>query len=328
MNQVYLGLDTSCYTTSLAAVDATGRLLLDFREPLQVAQGERGLQQSAALFQHVQNFPQLIAKAAANIDFRTVVGVAASTSPRAVTGSYMPVFTVSSGQGLSISQILGVPFVPTSHQEGHLAAGIWSAGGPAPTEFLAIHLSGGTSELLKVQRKSPATGEPLFTTQLLGGSTDLHAGQFVDRVGVKLGLGFPAGPKLEVLAREGQAGKGLIPSAARGYAISFSGPEAQAQRLIEQGVPAADVARAVETCICKTLLKLIRHGVAEHGCKNILLVGGVAANQYIRHEVQVQLARDHVKTYFAEPKYSSDNAVGVAVIAANALSNYKFWPNV
>lgn len=315
MKNVYLGIDTSCYTTSLAAVDEEGNLLADVRQVLKVGPGERGLQQSAALFQHVQNLPGLVAELTQKIEFGEVRAVAASTRPRPVDGSYMPVFTVSSGQGQILSRVLNAPLVQTTHQEGHLVAGLWSAEGPDTDRFLAVHLSGGTTELLKVERRAKVIGQPLFNIEILGGTTDLHAGQFIDRVGVRLGLPFPAGPKLERLAAKGEKGRGLIPSSVQGYRVSFSGPESQAQRLIDQGTPPEEVARAVEACIAKTLVKLIRRGIQDHDIKRVLVVGGVAANQFIQGELKLSLGREGAQLFFAEPRFSSDNAVGTALIA-------------
>ncbi len=313
---IFLGIDTSCYTSSVAAVSEDGQLLADLRRVLRVDPGERGLQQSEAVFQHVQNVPGLLEELAGLVDLGQVSGIGASARPRPVPGSYMPVFTVSAGQARIISRMLRVPLVETSHQDGHLTAGIWSAGGPGQAKFLAVHLSGGTTELLLVERRPGEGGNRIgeFQITLLGGTTDLHAGQFVDRVGVRLGIPFPAGPGLELLARRGPEGRGLIPSAVKGYELSFSGPESQAQRLIERGTPPEQVARAVEACIAKSLLKLLRHGLAEYGLTEVLVVGGVAANQFIRGELQGQLERDGVKVYFADPRFSSDNAVGVALL--------------
>jgi len=326
--EMYLGIDTSCYTTSLALVDKQGELGSDLRRVLKVTRGERGLQQSAALFQHVQNLPELVDELNVNFDLRRIAGIAVSTRPRPVEGSYMPVFTAGAGQARILGKALGVPVFETSHQEGHLTVGIWSARGPETDEFLAVHLSGGTTELLKVRKLKGEiiSGQPLFEVELLGGTTDLHAGQFVDRVGVRLGLPFPAGPGLELLARNGAPGKGLIPSAVRGYDVSFSGPESQAQRLIDSGASGEQVARAVESCICKTLVKLIGRGVKDHGLKQVLVVGGVASNQYIRGELKASLLSAGIEAYFAEPRFSSDNAVGTALIANGFLqSSFSAW---
>jgi len=124
MRVATLGLDTSCYTTSAALVIG-GILAYDGRAPLQVSKGHVGLRQSEALFQHVRNLPRLIEAACdgARRESCDIVAVAASAWPRRVEGSYMPVFLASAGYGRALAATLGVPFLETSHQEGHVAAG-------------------------------------------------------------------------------------------------------------------------------------------------------------------------------------------------------------
>jgi N6-L-threonylcarbamoyladenine synthase len=163
---------------------------------------------------------------------------------------------------------------------------------------------------------TPTFSQDFFQIELLGGTKDLHAGQFVDRVGVALGLEFPAGPRLEQLALEAEASKLAIPSSVQGMSISFSGPESQAQRFIAEGKPPAEIARAVEKCIALSLEKLLLQALQNYGLREILFVGGVAANQYVRTRLSQKLEHSAVKAklYFAEPVYSSDNAVGVALL--------------
>ncbi|MDA8235121.1 MAG: O-sialoglycoprotein endopeptidase [Clostridia bacterium] len=323
-----LGIDTSCYTTSLALVDTAGRLVAQQRRLLKVKVGERGLRQSEAVFQHNVNLPELaeslVQEAGLAVgEFRDrIIGIAASTRPRPVAGSYMPVFKVAEGFGRSWAALFGVSFIPTSHQEGHLMAGLWSAGGPNSEEFLAVHLSGGTTELLRVRRLEPGNGDA-FQERLLGGSRDLHAGQLIDRVGVAMGLEFPAGPRLEELAAQVGEGGISIPSSVKGYEISFSGAETQATRLLAQGADPSGVARAVEKCIINSLEKILRLGVNEEGLDQVLIVGGVAANRYLRSRLKQRLEHPAVgaRLYFAEAVHSTDNAVGVALIGAEALKS-------
>lgn len=314
-----LGIDTSCYTTAVAIVDTQGKLLFEDRRLLRVPEGEYGLQQSMAVFQHIGNLPELLLRAFEAVSPRELQAVAASTKPRPVPGSYMPVFTVSAHQGRILSAALGVPFWATTHQEGHLRAGLWSAGFVPRKPFIAVHLSGGTSEILLVE---PEKGS--LKLKKVGGSTDLNAGQLIDRVGVLLGLPFPAGPHLEQLARG--AGPGTeevtLPSAVRGYNFSFSGPASHAERLIQQGAPPAAVARAVERCIANTLEKVLRPLMEETGYREILLVGGVAANLFLRERLRHRLEHRAVggKLYFAEPHHSTDNAIGVALLGLEGVA--------
>ncbi|MCL5047078.1 MAG: O-sialoglycoprotein endopeptidase [Actinobacteria bacterium] len=312
----YLGLDTSFYTTSAAAVDDAGTLLLDAREPAPVPQGRRGLQPSQVVFEHVSALPRLLERLR-DLDIPPAA-VAASCRPRPAEGSYLPVFRVSEGFGRGLAAALKVPFFSTTHQEGHLMAGIWSARGPESRRFLAFHLSGGTTELLTIERRSDGG----FDERVLGGTQDLHAGQFIDRVGVALGLPFPAGPGLERLAAGGAPGALTIPSAVEGATLSFSGPESQAARLISHGAEPADLARAVFACVARSVEKALRHGIEATGCADVLLVGGVASNGFLREHLAERLGqapKDRpVRFYFAEPAYCTDNAVGVALLAREA----------
>lgn len=313
-----LGIDTSCYTTSLAVVNSEGQLIQDDRQLLSVPEGERGLQQSAALFQHVQHLPVLFEQLADQVSMKKIQGVAASVTPRPVLGSYMPVFTMSSGLGKIISRTLNVPYVSVSHQEGHIMAGLWSAGGPVKDTFIAVHLSGGTSEVCRVERH-----EHGFGIEILGATTDLHAGQFVDRIGVLMGLPFPSGKHLEQLATKFTGTIPFIPTAVQNYDFSFSGPESAAQRMVEQGIEKSAVARAVEHCISTTLEKVLRKVIENYLIKDVLIVGGVAANTYLRNRLRHRLEHRAVgaKLFFAEPRYSTDNAVGTALLGLKALQS-------
>lgn len=312
-----LGIDTSCYTTSVAVADINGNLVGEHRRLLTVPVGEKGLPQSQAVFQHIQNIAGVFEFIEPLLKNKELVAIAASIKPRPIKDSYMPVFTVSEALGRVLASTLGIPFWGTTHQEGHLIAGLWSAGlwsnqlSP-PLSFLAVHLSGGTSELLLVTTRP---GEARLNIDILGATQDLHAGQLIDRVGVALGLPFPAGPHLEKLARKAHDTKVFIPSSVKEYSFSFSGSETHAKRLISQGVAREEIARAVENCIAKTLEKVLRRAVEETGLKTVLIVGGVAANKHLRERLRHRLEHPAVgaQLYFAEPSLSTDNSVGVAL---------------
>lgn len=306
---VILGIDTSNYTTSVALMSEQGQLLADRRIILTVEQGERGLRQSQALFQHQKNLPKLLTEilplCRGQID-----KIAVSVRPRPKEDSYMPVFLAGESFGRVLSAAYGVPFVPVSHQEGHIAAGLWSAAkGPVEKEFLAVHLSGGTTDLLRINCHAGA-----MEIETLGSSLDLHAGQFVDRVGVALGLPFPAGPHLEKIASNGVEGAVTLSVRTRGYDISFSGPESEAMRLLAKGVSHADLALAVFCAVAKALEKVCRRAIAETGLAHILFVGGVAANRQVRERLTNRLKPVGAHLYFAAPSFSADNAVGVCYL--------------
>lgn len=303
-----LGLDTSCYTTSLALAHE-GRLILQKRRLLKVEKGERGLQQSAGVFQHVKNLPDLMEMLFEEARGVEIEAVCASARPRPHEESYMPVFLAGVGLARSLAAARGVPLYLTSHQQGHVRAAMVDAGLPEGEPFLAVHLSGGTTELLKVEG---------LNIDLLGGSRDLHAGQFVDRAGVRMGLGFPAGPELECLARKGKA-QSVLPSWVRGMDCSFSGAETQVQRLIEQGERSReDLAAEVFSCIARTLAKMLGEAVRQTGLGHILLSGGVASSTYLREILPGRMERAHVRAalHWGKPELSGDNAAGVALIGS------------
>jgi N6-L-threonylcarbamoyladenine synthase len=307
----FLGIDTSCYTTSLAMLDIAGSLVADLRKPLEVKQGGRGLAQSEMVFQHTRNLPALweLLSSQFGVNLREITAIGVSVSPRPNPESYMPVFVVGEGSARTVAGIAGVPLYRLSHQENHILAGIRSANGPSVKRFLAIHLSGGTTEIVQVELDKHTA-----TVELLGGSADLHAGQFIDRVGVALGLPFPAGPHLEGLAAEATA-VAEIPVAIDHMTVSFSGPETHTLRLLQRGIDPASVAAGVQQCVAHSVARMIEAATAKTQLNDVLIVGGVAANQFIRQYLYENRKLRPCKLYFPENKYSSDNATGAAYFA-------------
>ncbi|MGI5898391.1 MAG: O-sialoglycoprotein endopeptidase [Christensenellales bacterium] len=305
-----IGLDTSCYTTSVAAASLQDGRILHCRQLLS-AQGTPGLRQSEALFRHVKNLPGLMDELFAMEEI-TPAAFCASTTPRPVEGSYMPVFLAGESLGRSLAAAFKVPFLKTSHQEGHITAGLLESGLYASSgePFIALHLSGGTTELILCGEKQ----------SLVGGTLDITLGQLIDRAGVLLGMTFPCGPQLEKLAiaqsAEGAA-KGLISSSSGGLHCSLSGAETQMRKLIGALSP-AELALEVFSCAERTISKLIVFAAKELSINNFLLVGGVASSGFLRESLISRVAgRSHkIKLYFGKKEYCSDNAVGVALNGA------------
>lgn len=312
---VVLGIDTSCYTTSVAALDTEGGLTADLRIPLVVKPGGRGLSQSEMVFQHMRNLPVLMRQLRQSIgEAGKIAAIGATTRPRSVDGSYMPAFLAGSGLAASLGAALVCPVIELSHQENHLLAGLWSAGRTLDRDFLTAHVSGGTTEILQ----TIATATTL-EVQLLGGSDDLHAGQFIDRVGVALGLSFPAGPQLEKLAEECKTTPASTPVSVNGLHISFSGPESHVMRWLATQPEPAEVAASVQECIAASLAGALSQAVLETGRRTVLLVGGVAANRFIRSRVAESLQNHNVTVVWPEPRFSGDNAAGAACRALTLL---------
>lgn len=308
-----LGFDTSCYTTSMAAVDLNGKIIFNHQKLLDVPHGEKGLQQSSALFHHLNNLPVITSDLTNFLPNGRIAAVCSSTRPRPLKDSYMPVFQFSHNIGRAISDLHGVPFYATSHQENHIMAGLHTANMHS-RRFMVLHLSGGTSELLHV--KSLPSG---FETEIIGSTTDIPVGQFVDRIGVAMGLSFPAGSHLEKLANSG-TGTITFSGSVKGTKVSFSGPESQGQRLINKKAPHAEIAYAVYDLLIRVISKWILNGVKLGYPEEVLLVGGVSSSKILKMGLQKRLIKRNrkIQLYFADPELSKDNAVGAALLGLQA----------
>ena len=305
---VCLGLDTSNYTTSAAVFgDGTAR---NEGKLLEVPAGALGLRQSDAVFQHVKRLHRMVEALQSEGLLRDLAAVGASTRPRAVEGSYMPCFLVGEGQGRALAAALGVPFFPCSHQQGHIAAAAWSAGHEELLDkpHLAWHLSGGTTELLLVEPEGANV-----RAEKLGGTSDISAGQLIDRAGVLLGLPFPAGKALDGLyGTDGPAKP--FPVKLNGFTFSLSGMENKVKALAEAGKSPAEIARFVLDTISDTVARTTEAARAAYPGLPVLCSGGVASNRRLR-----AVLTERCGALFAPPEYSTDNALGVAILARRAL---------
>lgn len=313
-----LGIDTSCYTTSLAVVNEKGALLDDLRLLINVPLGKRGLAQSEIFYQHIKQAPLLFTELFSHFNAAELTGIAVSVKPRPLLDSYMPVFKAGENFAKTLSAALRLPLYETSHQEGHLSAALWSLGAAASSigsEFLAVHLSGGTGEILRVKR-----GQSAYLVEICG-SCDLAPGQYIDRVGVALGLPFPTGPYMQNLAKEALGGMYKLPQAAKEGRLFFTGPQSACDRLLAAGgINEAELALAVLENIGNSLKTAIAYHIAQSGLKQTVVFGGVAANEQIREIIGGQIGGAQV--LFADRKYAGDNAVGVAALfTANGYKN-------
>ena len=313
MSRTVLGLDTSNYRTSIALVSEKGDILLNIRELLPVPAGERGLRQNEAVFAHLKQL-SAASEALRQTEKGSIAAVAASTAPRDGAESYMPVFMAGASFGRMTAAALGVPFIETTHQRGHLAAAKAGTELDPEEEYLAVHLSGGTTDLLEVRKDA--------VTQI-GGSLDLHAGQMVDRAGVAMGLSFPAGPELEALAKSGKSRGQLGCSMADGdLSCHLSGAESQVQRWIREGnLSREDIAREIYDLLARTVARMSTAGCAKTGWSKVLVTGGVASSPLFRGLLTARMEGNRYapRPVFGKPEMSGDNAVGVALIGLHAM---------
>ena len=279
---ICLGIDTSNYTTSAALYDSVSRRVYEKRRLLKVKPGELGLRQSDAVFQHTVALPQLLGELFAETGL-TPDALAVSTAPREEEGSYMPCFLVGKGTAESLGAAFARPVAYFSHQAGHIAAALFSAGRLdwLDRTFLAFHVSGGTTEAVKVTPDP----ERILRAERVAESLDLKAGQAIDRVGVTLGLPFPD--------------------------CSLSGVQNRCEQMKAAGEADRDIARYCVESVCAALRGMTRALCEKYPGLPLLYSGGVMSNSLIRERFTEEFG-----AVFAAPGYSSDNAVGIAVLGA------------
>ena len=299
-----VGFDTSNYTTSIAYF--TGVDGVNCSQLLPVKRGELGLRQSDAVFHHTKSLPELSGRLFSHVQ-GDIEAVGVSTRPRAVEGSYMPCFMVGYSHAKMLSDAYRVPLFEVSHQQGHVSASLWSAGrlDLMDTPHLAWHLSGGTTELLLVEPE----GKNVKCSRI-GGTTDISAGQLIDRTGVMLGLPFPAGKHLDALSGEAQ-GREVFKVKCPEMEFSLSGVQNKVQQF-HKGDNAETAAYALR-CVAFAVRKATENALKAYPGLEVVFSGGVASNSMLR-----QLTADLHPIYCA-PQYSTDNAMGVAVLTKRLL---------
>ncbi len=302
----YLGIDTSNYTTS-AALYSPENGMIHAKKLLPVKNGECGLRQSDAVFHHVQQLPEIIDKIFSDFNGKiTAVGV--SSRPRDVDGSYMPCFTVGLSAAKILSQTMHVPLDTFSHQNGHIAAALFSSGRTDLTDkrFLAFHVSGGTTEAVIVTPDS----DNVFSVELVAETLDLNAGQLIDRIGVMLGLPFPCGAELEKLAVQNTEKIRVRPTL-KGNNCCLSGIENICRKAYENGKSPETVAAMCLEYVQQTLDQMCQRLLETYGQMPVVFAGGVMSNKIIKDHMTRKFA-----AYFAQPEFSADNAAGTAFLCA------------
>ena len=303
----YLGIDTSNYTTSTAVYCSESGEMVSQKKLLPVKNGALGLRQSEAVFSHVRQLGELLQQLMQQIP-RSIAAIGVSSQPRRQPDSYMPCFLTGCMAAQAVAAVCRLPVHTFAHQQGHIAAALYGAKrlDLFKQPFIAFHISGGTTECLRVNSRS----DTLLDVEILSSSMDLHMGQVVDRVGVMLGLPFPAGPELEKLALQSQ--QVFTPKAAlRASGPCLSGVENQAAAMLQQNKLPCDIARYCLDYLSASLHGMIALAKKRYPNDPMLFSGGVMSNSIIRQSV-MERYRD---CYFAPPAFSTDNAMGIALLA-------------
>ncbi len=338
---VSLGIDTSNYRTSAAVF---GSSAAHKRELLPVKNGSLGLRQSEAVFLHTKALPNIIKELITEngVDFNTVKSIGVSAYPRDELNSYMPCFLVGKSAGEILSAVYNIPLYNFSHQCGHIAAAVYSAQSDFKNEteeteeikeiklsninniketkkvkenlkllkekFIAMHISGGTTECLLV-----TPGENIISCKKIAGTLDLNAGQVIDRIGVKLGFDFPSGIYLEKFLNNNFNYIKTKPAFKNGCCC-LSGLENKCNELIFK----KDKIYAVSylfSYISDILINFTENTVKAYGELPVVFSGGVMANGFIKN-ILCEKLNNKLNIRFALPEFSGDNALGTAILSA------------
>ena len=217
----------------------------------------------------------------------------------------MPCFMVGYSHAKLLADALQVPLVEVSHQQGHVAASLWSADrlDLMDTPHLAWHLSGGTTELLLVEPE-----EKNVICSRIGGTTDISAGQLIDRTGQLLGLSFPSGKVLDALSSDAQ-GTETFPVKCEKSQFSFSGLQNKVTQFYEKSNNPAETAAYALRCVSDAVFRATEQAMKAYPGFTVVFSGGVASNAMLRDKMKP------LNPVFAQPQYSTDNAMGAAVLA-------------
>jgi len=301
-----LGLETSCDETA-AAVVTEGRHILSNVVASQVEIHARygGVFPELASRQHIRDILPVIEEALsqAKMELGQLDGLAVTIGP-GLAGSL--VVGVNAAKGLALA--LDLPLIGINHLEAHIYT-IWTQGPEIEFPLLCLIASGGHTNL--VLMTDHGQYEPL------GQTLDDAAGEAFDKVARLLGLGYPGGPAIQEKAEEGDPKAFDLPRAwlPGTYNFSFSGLKTAVlylvRRLEEEGneLPLADLAASFQAAVVDVLVEKTRLAAQEHGLKQVLLAGGVAANTLLRQEMR---RRVRIPVLYPPPELCTDNAVGVA----------------
>ena len=306
-NKIFIGIDTSNYTTSCAISDFDGKILENFKILLPVKEGERGLRQSEAVFAHIKNIQiisELVKEKSKDCE---IEAIGYSAFPRDTEGSYMPCFLVGEAIAKMLSAFCNAPIYRFSHQSGHIRAAVYSSAVKLDNEdFIAFHVSGGTTEIVKVKHD-----DKYYKIDIIGGSNDLHAGQAIDRIGVYMGMKFPCGKEMEEYAKKNTEKIPGYSISVKDYSCNLSGLENLALNLYQKTGNKELTSAFVFDFLSKVIEKITLNLRKEYPTKKIIYGGGVLSNSIIK----CRLSEKFNGVYFAEPQFSSDNAAGIALLA-------------
>ncbi|MGN0086240.1 MAG: tRNA (adenosine(37)-N6)-threonylcarbamoyltransferase complex transferase subunit TsaD [Alloprevotella sp.] len=323
-----LAIESSCDDTS-AAVLKDGLLLSNVTASQQVHEEYGGVVPELASRAHQQHIVPVVDKAlrAAGVERSELSAVAVTLGP-GLMGSLL--VGVSFAKGMAAA--LGVPLIEANHLHGHILAHFIredaTAHTPPPFPFLCLLVSGGNSQIVKVTAYNKM--------EILGQTIDDAAGEAIDKCSKVMGLGYPGGPIIDRLARQGNpTAFSFAKPHISGLDYSFSGLKTsflyflrdriqENPRFIEENK--ADLAASLEHTVVEILMKKLKDAVRQTGIRHVALSGGVSANTGLREAFRRQEAAGNWHIYIPKFSFTTDNAAMIAITGYYKYLDGDFCP--
>ncbi len=306
-----LAIESSCDETA-ASVVKNGREVLSNVISSQIALHTLygGVVPEIASRKHIEKINQVIEEALgeAGVTLSDITAIAVTYGPGLVGALLVGVSAAK-----AISFATGIPLIGVHHIEGHISANFIENKELEPP-FICLVASGGHSHLVVVK----GYGE----YEIVGRTRDDAAGEAFDKVARAIGLGYPGGPKIDKLAKEGNPDAIHFPRAKVGeneYDFSFSGLKSAVLNYLNgcqmkgEEVCKADVAASFQKAVIEVLVEHSLHAVKEFGCDKFAIAGGVASNSSLRAAFEASCSRQGVTFYHPSPVYCTDNAAMIGV---------------
>jgi len=299
---ITLGIESSCDETSVAVVK-NGREVLSnvINSQIKIHEKFGGVVPEIASRNHVEAISSVTKQALeeAKIEYKDIDHIACTYGPGLV-GALL----VGVSYAKALSYALNIPLTPTNHIEGHIAANYITHKKLEPP-FLCVIISGGHTHLVHIKDYTHF--------EILGKTRDDAIGEAFDKVARVIGLGYPGGPKVDKLAKEGSANIELPKTHMDGLDFSFSGIKTAIINLHHKNpeINKADLCASFEKYVTDILLTNTLKAAQMLGTKKIALAGGVSANSYIRQSF-VNLEKEGYQIYYPEPILCTDNAAMIA----------------
>ncbi len=302
-----IAVETSCDETSVAVYDDAAGIIaheIYTQQALHAAYG--GVVPELASRDHIRKLLPMLQRVLQAAGGRQACHGLAYTAGPGLIGALL----VGVAVGRSLAWAWGLPAVAVHHLEGHLLAPMLEARHPG-FPFLALLVSGGHTLLIRV--------DALGDYRILGDTLDDAVGEAFDKTAKLLGLPYPGGPALEALARSGDAGRFRFPRPMTdrpGLDFSFSGLKTHALNTLRNSSGSeqdrADIAAAFQQAVVDTMAIKCRRAIQQTGLRQLVIAGGVGANQALRQRLQALADKEQVALFYPRPEYCTDNAAMIA----------------